>query len=670
MVSLQQSIGNRAVGRLVQAKLRVGRPGDRFEREADRVAYEVMRAPEPNACTDATNVPVATSAATSHRGQMSLLQRKCSCGEMPKVSGECAECREERKEILQRRAAGSAEPEAVPSIVHEVLRSPGQPLDPATRGFMEPRFGRNFGRVRVHTDARGAQSARAVHASAYTVGNHIVFGKGRPASGTTNGLLTLAHELAHVIQQEHSGPLPPPLSRAISEQAPGGAASAFVAGRGSVRADGSSAPWLARQPLTGSTFPTVDKPRSLTEGVLKDEKSLSDAALMREIKLIRDWLNVYPSAPESNHLRSELELLEGEELMRAERREAEGQRQNEPKEGSVAKLASIVHRGRLEAKHPFWPTHRHLTKGTMEWRLEPPQTHGNTTSRRIQLKFTPNLPFRSKQITFLQTKREIRDNDPSAMAEMDIRAGEYRPFYGMDWDPKMKKWVPEVIAPPAGYKNQPSSSTDPAAYLWDEPVTFPGLTKLFESVAVIPETGETLGALRWGVGKGKGAKDVECTDETQAYFGVALERFYATPKELGPGAEAKAIYNVILDGFSANNATLTADQERQLDPILTSAKAETKQCVEVGGFGDAMDKDPMGISEQRARAVASYLLRKGALREQITMTGFGATWARYAASTKEAQGGRNRRVQIRLRWADRYWEKDRPTVCDTYQPFE
>jgi hypothetical protein len=91
--------------------------------------------------------------------------------------------------------------ESVPPIVHEVLRSPGQPLDAATRAFFEPRFGYDFSQVRVHTDAKAAESARAVNALAYTVGRDVVFGAGRYAPGTTIGRRLLTHELAHVVQQ-------------------------------------------------------------------------------------------------------------------------------------------------------------------------------------------------------------------------------------------------------------------------------------------------------------------------------------------------------------------------------------------------------------------------------------------------------------------------------------
>jgi hypothetical protein len=104
--------------------------------------------------------------------------------------------------VTTRRPAGRK----APTIVHDVLRSPGQPLEPVDLAFFEPRFGRNFSHVRVHVDARAADSARSVGARAYTVGKHIVFGTAqyRPRSHTGRSLL--AHELAHTIQQGAVGP--------------------------------------------------------------------------------------------------------------------------------------------------------------------------------------------------------------------------------------------------------------------------------------------------------------------------------------------------------------------------------------------------------------------------------------------------------------------------------
>lgn len=127
-----------------------------------------------------------------------LLQRKCACGNHTVAGGECAECGKKR---LQRKVANHTEPEIVPPIVHEVLRSPGQPLDPTTRAFMEPRFGHDLSRVRVHAYEKAAESARAVNALAYTVGRDLVFGTGQYVPETNEGKKLLAHELAHALQQ-------------------------------------------------------------------------------------------------------------------------------------------------------------------------------------------------------------------------------------------------------------------------------------------------------------------------------------------------------------------------------------------------------------------------------------------------------------------------------------
>lgn len=132
--------------------------------------------------------------------QSGLLQRKCPCGQHTIAGGECTECRKKR-DNPQRKAASHSEPEIASPIVHEVLRSLGQPLDPATRAFMESRFGHDFSGVRVHTDAKAAESARAVNALAYTVGWDVVFGAGQFAPETGEGRRLLAHELTHVAQQ-------------------------------------------------------------------------------------------------------------------------------------------------------------------------------------------------------------------------------------------------------------------------------------------------------------------------------------------------------------------------------------------------------------------------------------------------------------------------------------
>jgi hypothetical protein len=94
----------------------------------------------------------------------------------------------------------------VPPIVEAVLRTPGQPLDAANRAYFEPRFGQDLSRVQVHDDPAAALSARTVNANAYTVGNDVVFDRGRYAPATSEGRPLLSHELAHVVHQQQGAP--------------------------------------------------------------------------------------------------------------------------------------------------------------------------------------------------------------------------------------------------------------------------------------------------------------------------------------------------------------------------------------------------------------------------------------------------------------------------------
>jgi hypothetical protein len=102
---------------------------------------------------------------------------------------------------VQRHAADGSNPARVAPMVHEILHSPGRPLDARTRASIEPRFGHDFSSVRVHTDNRAAQSAQAINSLAYTVGRNIVFAPGTYLPASAEGQRLIAHELVHVIQQ-------------------------------------------------------------------------------------------------------------------------------------------------------------------------------------------------------------------------------------------------------------------------------------------------------------------------------------------------------------------------------------------------------------------------------------------------------------------------------------
>ncbi len=118
-----------------------------------------------------------------------------------------------KEKKLQRQTINDREPEIVTPTVYEVLRSPGRPLDTETQTFFERRLGYDFSQVRVHTDERAARSAQEVNALAYTVGRDISFGSGQFAPETEAGRKLLAHELAHVVQNEIYNTAPESLQR-------------------------------------------------------------------------------------------------------------------------------------------------------------------------------------------------------------------------------------------------------------------------------------------------------------------------------------------------------------------------------------------------------------------------------------------------------------------------
>jgi Domain of unknown function (DUF4157) len=203
-----------------------------------------------------------------------LLQRKCACSGTPGLSSECEACRKKR---LQRKIAQpstlSHQHSEVPPIVHEVLRSPGEPLDAPTREFMESRFNHGFSRVRVHADERAAASARCINALAYTVGRDVVFDAGQFRPHNSAGKEMIAHELAHVVQQQFllsaSGRLQIQGGTSVAERE-AEQASQVVGARGAAirQPFTASLPQIARQPRpnpqTASPLATSSSPSPMT----------------------------------------------------------------------------------------------------------------------------------------------------------------------------------------------------------------------------------------------------------------------------------------------------------------------------------------------------------------------------------------------------------------------
>jgi len=248
---LQRTVGNQAVSRLMksgalQTKLRIGQPGDVYEQEADRVAYEVMRMPEPGVQRQAEEEEEETLQSKPLANQITslvqiqrqeepeeeeemlqtkplvdqitplvqvqrqeepeeeeeMLQAKPLAEEITPLVQRQVEPEEEEEEMLQAKSREDATSE-VPNDLESQINAirGGQPLAESERTYFEPRFGADFSQVRVHTDTQAAESARAVNARAFTVGNDVVFASGQYAPGASEGRRLLAHELTHVVQQ-------------------------------------------------------------------------------------------------------------------------------------------------------------------------------------------------------------------------------------------------------------------------------------------------------------------------------------------------------------------------------------------------------------------------------------------------------------------------------------
>ena len=150
----------------VQSKLTMNTPGDMYEQEADRVADQVMRIPDP--------------------------------------------------QVHRTKDGGYSEPAAPGTTAAGTSRGVGQALPDPVRSYFEPRFGHDFQDVRIHADAKAAESARSIGAHAYTLGKDIIFAQDEYKPYIRSGRYLLAHELTHVVQQsKNSASAPNCIQRAV-----------------------------------------------------------------------------------------------------------------------------------------------------------------------------------------------------------------------------------------------------------------------------------------------------------------------------------------------------------------------------------------------------------------------------------------------------------------------
>lgn len=225
---------------LIQPKLTICQPNDKYEQEADRVADQVMRSegsalgarmPDPKVLREANDgedkkreiltKPLSSRITPLMQSQTDSIDGKKNEDEnnftniQPKLLAsqittllqreEDNVGEDEEKGLAQKKSASRQIPQVAPGAESQInsLRGEGKPLDSATRDFMEPRFGYDFSNVRMHTGTKANQFARSVDARAFTLGQDVVFGSGQNQPHSIEGKRLIAHELTHVVQQNN-----------------------------------------------------------------------------------------------------------------------------------------------------------------------------------------------------------------------------------------------------------------------------------------------------------------------------------------------------------------------------------------------------------------------------------------------------------------------------------
>jgi outer membrane protein OmpA-like peptidoglycan-associated protein len=332
--------------------------------------------------------------------------------------------------------------------------------------------------------------------------------------------------------------------------------------------------------------------------------------------------------------------------------------------------------GGVVAKNPTDPTvalpapitnSKVLDKGEMKWTLKA----ASHTSARADLDFNPDsTKVEAKAVSFGQTViQQVGGNpvypgapgdkatfqkfeDPATHKRMDLfPAAENDPFYGAEWDQGAKRWKGESADRVPGSSTKGVGSTH--AKMDDTP-NIPqaregkgDVSSDFESVAMVLETREPLGALKWGF-KVKdtanapieltGGQPADCTDAPSADWGTAMDAFFA------------GFFEDILDDFDIAKSDLKPDHKTKLDSVATKMKGNVALKCQLGGAADLTGDAAFNqaLSLKRAQAAQDYLVSKGVDAARIELQSYGADWAR-VQEERDVSEGKNRRVQIWLR---------------------
>jgi outer membrane protein OmpA-like peptidoglycan-associated protein len=311
------------------------------------------------------------------------------------------------------------------------------------------------------------------------------------------------------------------------------------------------------------------------------------------------------------------------------------------------------------------PGRKTLAKGEMIWTLRA----FTQSSARAEVEFKPDpAKVEAKAISYGQTviqqlggKAVYPENDPALHQPIEDPATGKRmdqfvrvendPFYGAVWDQGAKKWTDEN-APDWRTGSSTKGGVPVSAKMDDtpnEPEAREGkgdAMNAFETVPMVLETREPLGALKWGYTikdeanapiELTGGTDADCTDTPSADWGAAMDQYYA-----GKYAE-------ILDDFDIGKADLKPDHTAKLDSIVTKMKANVVLKAQLGGAADLTGDANFNqaLSLKRAQAAQAYLVGKGIDAARLEVQSYGADWARVEAAPGTSEG-KNRRVQIWL----------------------
>lgn len=203
----QSRIENFINKRGIQTKLRVGAANDNLEKEADKMAEQVISMPQPNIRETKIGTNKAHSVQRLCRECEDELQRKPNLAQQSTTQAETSTTSSNHHNKGQPTQVNQTANDSLPENFHQQLegiQNAGTPLSQSQRDYFEPRFGHSFEQVRIHTDNNSQQLANQINARAFTLKNHVVFAANEYQPSSQQGKRLLAHELTHVVQQSQS----------------------------------------------------------------------------------------------------------------------------------------------------------------------------------------------------------------------------------------------------------------------------------------------------------------------------------------------------------------------------------------------------------------------------------------------------------------------------------